>query len=134
MATSWVKACLEPRRTRRITEVSESGFSPCPTCAQWLLLFQVERPDGQIPMCVQNLKPTLLCALIGRLIGKELFLQSIYLKRFVGHSGILDHDGHAVVPTPVFGRVIARLVHPHLDHASHLDFFLKQGIVVLLER
>src|SRR3984893_17934652 len=97
------------------------------------LLLQVQRLHRQVPVRIQNLKASLLFALVGRLIRKELLLQSIFFEGLVGHGGILEHNGHAVIPAPIFSGVISRLVHPDLDHTPHLHLFLEQGIVVLLE-
>src|SRR6202140_4813981 len=142
MATSWVKAKSYSTRAglRAARWVggdahrTAGGTPELRSCVVRLSFLQIQCLYRQVPVRIENLKPALLLALVGRLIGPELLLQSIFLKRLIGHGGILEYDGYAVVPTPVFGSVIARLIHPYFDHAPHLDFFLEQGIVVLLEQ
>src|SRR5215471_9255164 len=48
-----------------------------------------------------------------------------------GYTGGTGED--AVGPAAVFGGVIARLVHPDLQHASHFHLLFEQRIVVLFE-
>src|ERR1039458_4221142 len=75
---------------------------------------QVHCLHRQIPMPLQNLEPPLLFALERRLEGMNLFLQPRLIERFVRPRRILEDDGHAEIPAPVFGSVIARLIHPAL--------------------
>src|SRR5580658_6720083 len=98
-----------------------------------VLFFQAHRLHRQIPMPVENLKTSLLFALEGLLIGIHLLLQRRFIERLVSHSRILEDNGHAEVPTPVFGRVVARLIHPDLGDPPHLHFLLEHWVVIFLE-
>src|SRR5262249_62970 len=81
----------------------------------------------------QNLKSPLLFLLESILVGKYLPLQRCFIEWFVRDRRILEYDGDAIVPTPVFGHVITGLVHPHLQQSTHFDFLLEEWIVVFLK-
>src|SRR5713101_3282185 len=102
--------------------------------ARDLLPVQLHVLDGHIPMSSKDFKSALLFLRILSLVGPKLFLQRIFVERLIRNRRILEHDGHAIVPAPVFGRVVARLVHPDLEHAAHLHLLLQQRVVVLLEQ
>src|ERR1039458_646540 len=90
--------------------------------------------DRHVPMASEDFKPALLFLRIRGLVGPKLLLQRVFVERLIRGRCGLEHDGHALVPAPVFGRVIARLVHPDLEHAAHFHLLLEQRVVVLLEQ
>src|ERR1700758_2281696 len=81
-----------------------------PPWSRFFSRIQLYNLHRQIPMSVENLKAPLLLAMKRFLIGIHLLLQRRLIERFIRHGGILEDNGHAVVPAPVFGGVIARLV------------------------
>src|SRR5580704_11027488 len=97
------------------------------------LLFQIYRLYGQIPVGVENFETALFFARVGRLIGELLFLERIFVEGLIGHGGIFEDDSYAIIPAPVFRGVVAGLVHPDLEQAAHLNFFIEQRVVIFLE-
>src|SRR4029077_11769035 len=67
------------------------------------------------------------------LVGPKLLLQRVFVERLIRNRRVLEHDGDAIIPASVFGRMVTRLVHPDLEHPAHLHLLLQQRIVVLLE-
>ncbi len=59
-------------------------------------------------MRVQDLEPALLLTLVRFLIGIELLGERRLVKVLVGHGGVLEDNGHAIIPAAIFCRVIAR--------------------------
>lgn len=82
----------------------------------------------------EDLEPSLLLAPKSLLVGKELFHDRLFAARVVSYSRVLEHNSHAVVPSPVFGGVIARAHRTDFQDASVLDLFLQNGKVILLEQ
>src|ERR1700752_5370547 len=76
------------------------------------LFLKISSFHRQVPMRVEDFEAALLFALKCFLIGVHLLLQRGLVERLVGDGGILEDDGHAIVPAPVFGGVVARLVQP----------------------
>ena len=89
--------------------------------------------DGQVPVRVENLETPLLFLLVRFLIRIELLDQRGAVEIVVGNRSVLEDDGHPVIPTAVFRRVIARRGHAYLQHAAQLDLFLQNRIMVFLE-
>src|SRR5215472_9389348 len=111
------------------------GTRSLPTGTACLLIaLQFHCLDRQVPMRIQDLKAPLLFPFVGFLIRPELLLDGCLVESFVGHGRVPEDNGHTIVPAPVFGGVVAGLVHPDFQHPSHLDFFPQQRIVVLLEQ
>src|SRR6266478_4386458 len=102
--------------------------------AHRLLRLQLHALDGHVPMSSKDFKPPLLFLRIRSLVGPKLLLQRVFVERLIRGRRVLEHDGHAIVPAPVFSSVVARLVHPDLEHAAHFHLLLQQRVVVLLEQ
>src|SRR5207247_641070 len=87
-----------------------------------------------LPVSKPNLEPPLLLAFEGLLIGIELFDDWLFarLVRCGGH--VLEDDCDAVIPSPVFGRVISRLHSGHAEYSPGLNLFLEYRKVILLEQ
>ncbi len=84
-------------------------------------------------MRLQYLEPSLLFALVRRLIREQLFEQRGAIEIVVGDGSILEYDRDAIVPAAVLGCMIARRGCRDLQYSAKLHLFLQQGIVVLLE-
>src|SRR3979411_1350809 len=74
-----------------------------------LIPFQLHALDGQVPMSVEDFKPALLFLRIRGLVGPKLLLQYVFVERLIRNRRVLEHDGDAIIPAPVFGRMVARL-------------------------
>jgi len=77
--------------------------------------FFIERNlrDSKIPVSFQDLKAVLLFSLKGRLVGEELKLKGVLIDRGIGRLGVLEDDGHTVIPALLLGHVKGRRVHAH---------------------
>src|ERR1035438_3645841 len=98
----------------------KSVSSPGGTAAPPSLAIQFHALNRQVPMRIENLKPPLLFPRVRCLVRPKLFFQSVLVKRLIGSRRVLEYDGHAIIPASIFCSVIARLVHPNLEHAPHL--------------
>lgn len=104
--------------------LATAGWSPALRKAPLLLRRRNVR-DRQIPMPGEDLEAALFFFLVGFLIGPELFDECLLIGVGAGRDGrVLVDDGHAIVPAAVFGGVIARLIHPNLEHPAHFHFLL----------
>src|SRR5271157_3937777 len=81
----------------------------------------------------QDFKAPLLFLGVGFLVGKELLLDGIVIKGIIGNSGVFENNRDPIVPAAIFGAMVTRRVHRHLQHATHFHLFLEQWIVILLE-
>src|SRR3989442_14657000 len=110
-----------PQRAQRSTE----EFLRADSYSLWLrnTCFQIHSLEWQIPMRVENLEAPLLLALVGFLIRKQLLLYRVFVKSFISDRGVLENDRYSIIPAPVFSSVVARLIHPDLEHTAHLNFF-----------
>jgi hypothetical protein len=72
---------------------------------------EVDVLDRQVPVRFQDFEAALFFFLIGFLIGIELLDQRGAVKIVVGNRRVLEDDGYPVIPTAVFGGVIARNGH-----------------------
>src|SRR2546430_1547815 len=119
----FVLAAVEISFSARTLLISRRSFRVEVYCLDW-----------QIPMRVENLESPLLLALERFLIGIQLLLQRCLIEGLISYSRVLEDDGYTKVPAAVFGRVVARLIHPDFRDASELHFFLEHGVVILLEQ
>src|ERR1700758_3788249 len=111
----------------------DARLSPFEHAAYPASLLQFDGFDRQVPVRLEDREAPLLLTIVGIFIGKELFLEGVFVEGLVRDRGVFKDDGDAVVPAAVFGRVIAGLIHPHLHHAPHFYFFFQERIVILLE-
>src|SRR5208337_1060611 len=84
-------------------------------------------------MAGQDLEAPLLLLRVGCLVGEKLLLERVLVERLIGGGRVLEDNGDAVVPTAVFGCVVARLVHPDFEHPPYLDLLFQQWVVVLFK-
>src|SRR5271165_5924007 len=80
-----------------------------------VLLSRIERYilDRQVPMGVQDLKPSLFFFLVRFLIRIKLLDERAAIKIIGLHCRALENDGHAIVPSAIFRGVIAWPCHTH---------------------
>src|SRR5262249_53674420 len=73
-------------------------------------------------------------ALVGLLVGEQLLEERWRVEVVVCNLRVLEDDRGAVVPTAVFGGMVARCGCENLQDAAHFNLFLEDGIVVLFEQ
>src|ERR1700720_2533915 len=130
---SWLAPSGSSLRSWRRRDMPRQGAS-LPNARPCLLLIQLYILDGQIPVSVEDFETTLFFFRISGLVGPKLLFQRVFVEGFIRNSRVFEDYGHAIVPAPVFGRVIPGLIHPDLEHAAHFHLLLQQWIVVLLEQ
>src|ERR1700739_611769 len=99
--------------------------NPLARYADSRLFLQISSFHRQVPMRVEDFEAALLFPLKCFLIGVHLLLQRGLVEWLVGDGGVLEDDGHAIVPAPVFGGVVARLVQPDFGDAAEFHLFFK---------